>query len=73
MDQTEAQRRLVPLRRQILQIVYNRIAERSRAAGARPVLVFLPQVREGSWQEETPETLQAAQAAGFRIIDLEDV
>ena len=73
MVQNEAQRKLDPLRREILQIVYQSIADRSRAAGAKPVLVFLPQVREGSWQEETPEILQVAQAASFEIVDLADV
>ena len=73
MDQNEAERKLTPLRQELLQIVYQRIADRSRAAGARPVLIFLPQVREGSWQEETPETLQAGRQAGFEIIDLENV
>jgi hypothetical protein len=73
MEQTEAQRKLTPLRQQILQIVYHRIAESSRAAGARPVLIFLPQVREGSWQEETPEILRTAQQTGFEIIDLQSV
>ena len=73
MRQDEAQRKLGPLRKEILQIVYGRIADSSRAAGARPVLVFLPQVREGSWQEETPETLLAAQTAGFEIVNLGSV
>jgi len=73
MDETEAQRKLTPLGNEILQIVYHRIVERSRAAGAKPVWIFLPQVREGSWQEETPETLRTAQAAGFEIINLDSV
>jgi hypothetical protein len=38
-----------------------------------PVLIFLPQVRGGTWQEETPETLQIAKEAGFIVIDLSDV
>ncbi len=73
MGQDEAQRKLAPLRQEILQIVYDRIADRSLAAGAKPVLIFLPQVREGSWQEETPEALQAAKTAGFAIINLDNV
>jgi hypothetical protein len=30
-------------------------------------------MREGSWQEDTPEQVQIAQAAGFVMIDLQDV
>ena len=33
----------------------------------------MPQVRAGSWQEETPATLKIAQDAGFATIDLSDV
>jgi aryl-alcohol dehydrogenase-like predicted oxidoreductase len=35
--------------------------------------MFLPQVREGAWQEETAETLRVAESAGFVIIDMADV
>jgi hypothetical protein len=38
-----------------------------------PVWIFLPQVREGAWQEETPEAVALAEAAGFVLINLEDV
>ena len=41
--------------------------------GIRPVWIFLPQVRAGIWQEETPATLKIARDAGFAIIDLQDV
>jgi hypothetical protein len=37
------------------------------------VWIFLPQVREGSSQEETPEAFRAAEAAGFVVLDLSDV
>ncbi len=46
---------------------------RIRTTGAMPVFVFLPQVRAGTWQEETPETLAIASTAGFVVIDLSDV
>lgn len=73
MEEAEATKRLTPHRREILQTVYRMIAARATAAGARPIFVFLPQVREGAWQEETPETLEIAREAGFFVINLEDV
>lgn len=73
MDEAEARRRLTPHQAEILAYVYGRLAERSRAHGARPVWVFLPQVRSGAWQEETAETLAIAQAAGFVTIGLDDI
>ena len=39
----------------------------------RPVWIFMPMVREGPWEEETPEAIRAAKEAGFVIIDLSDV
>jgi hypothetical protein len=38
-----------------------------------PIYVFLPQVREGAWEEETPEALQTAEAAGFVMVDLSKI
>jgi len=73
MDEATARRRLEPFRRDILAAVYQRIAEQSRTRGIVPVWVFLPQVREGSWQDETAETVQLAEAAGFIVVDLTDV
>ena len=73
MDEAALAKQLMPLGGQILQAVYRSIADRSRALGIRPVWIFLPQVREGSWQEETPEAVRAAQAAGFHVIDIGDV
>lgn len=73
MDEATALKRLAPLSGEILSRVYQRIVQQSRAAKAIPVLVFLPQVREGAWQEETPEILRRAQQTGFLVIDLSDV
>ena len=73
MDETTALKLLDPVRSDILRWTYGRIADESRRAGAVPVWIFLPQVTEGRWQEETPIALDAARAAGFVIIDLSDV
>lgn len=73
MDETEILRRLEPLGARILQAVYQQIAARCREEKMAAVWIFLPQVREGSWQEETPEALRLAREAGFTIVSLEDV
>jgi hypothetical protein len=73
MDETTSLRRLEPFSIDILLATYKQIVEQTRAHGAVPVFVFLPQVREGSWQEETPETVRLARSAGFVIIDMSDV
>jgi hypothetical protein len=73
MDETEARKRLMPHAREVLGYVYGRIGEESRRHGSVPVWVFLPQAREGSWQEETPDAVALAEAAGFLPINLEDV
>jgi len=73
MDEATALKHLGPYRGELLAWTYGRIVETVRASGAVPVFVFLPQVRGGSWQEETPETLTIARAAGFTVIDLSDI
>jgi aryl-alcohol dehydrogenase-like predicted oxidoreductase len=73
MDETAARRQLQPLRGEILSVVYRRIVDECRRRGIVPVWIFLPQVREGTWQEETPEAVRAARDAGFVTIDLGDV
>jgi D-alanyl-lipoteichoic acid acyltransferase DltB (MBOAT superfamily) len=72
-DETTALKQLEPYRAEILNFVYRHIADESRRRGALPIWIFLPQVQEGSWQEETPEAFRDAEAAGFLIIDLSDV
>ena len=49
------------------------LGRRARAAGARPVWIFLPQVRPGSWQDATAGAVQLARDAGFVVINLQDV
>jgi D-alanyl-lipoteichoic acid acyltransferase DltB (MBOAT superfamily) len=73
MDETGALKLLLPYGPEILRTVYGRVARGSAERGIRAVLVFLPQVREGDWQEETPETLSIATEAGFAVIDLANV
>jgi hypothetical protein len=73
MDEATALRRLAPFQREILSGVYRYIVDECRKRGIVAVWIFLPQVREGSWQEETPEMRRIAEEAGFVIIDLGDV
>lgn len=73
LDEATALRKLNPYRAELLASTYRLIVSQVRAKGAVPILVFLPQVRGGTWQEETPETLRTASAAGFIVIDLSDV
>jgi hypothetical protein len=73
MSEAAAIRQIDPYRKEVLSYVYGEIAEQCRSRGIVPVWIFLPQMREGSWQEETPEQVQIAQAAGFVMIDLQDV
>ncbi|WP_300321203.1 hypothetical protein [Accumulibacter sp.] len=73
MDETEALKLLLPYGPEILRKVYGRVANTSAQRGIRAILLFLPQVREGSWQEETPETLRIASEVGLEVINLADV
>jgi alginate O-acetyltransferase complex protein AlgI len=72
-DETTALKQLEPYRTEILTFVYRRIADESRMRGIVPLWIFLPQLQQGPWQEETPETFRLAEAAGFVILDLSDV
>ena len=73
MDEAAALKLLQPHGAEILRAVYEQIAQRCVEQKIRPVWIFLPQVREGAWQEETPETVRIASAAGFAVINLADV
>ncbi len=73
MEETAALKRIKPFSNEILFWTYRHIAERSRAKSAIPVLIFLPQVRDGAWREETAETLRMAEDAGVIIINLAEV
>ncbi len=73
MEEAEALKRLTPYRKEMLNFVYGSIAARARAGGTFSILLFLPQVTDGSWREETADTLAIAAGAGFLIIDLDDL
>lgn len=73
MDETAALRLLEPRGSALLNAVYQRIAAQARDAGVRVVWIFLPQVRAGSWQEETPEAVRLATEAGFTVISLDGI
>ncbi len=73
MEETAALKQLKPYQNEILDWTYRYIAEQSLQKMITPVLVFLPQVKEGIWQEETADILRIAKAAGFIILDLSDV
>lgn len=66
-------RRLMPFRSEILTWTYRRIVDECRERGIVPLFLFLPQVEQGDWVEETPEILRIARAAGFVVADLSDV
>jgi len=73
MEEAEAVKRLTPYRKELLAFIYDSIGARARAAGATQVLLFLPQVIDGPWREETADTLALAVNAGFVVIDLDDL
>jgi hypothetical protein len=73
MKETEAKQRLMPYSRELLLYVYTHIAERAKRQQMKAIWIFLPQLREGSWQEETADTIKIAEAAGFTVINLNDL
>jgi len=73
MDEATAVRALSSSGPSILMYIYQDIVEKSRNLGIVPVWIFLPQVRQGDWVEETPEILKIAEAAGFVVINMDDV
>jgi hypothetical protein len=73
MSETLILRRLIPFRRELLAWVYRRVVDESKSRNIQPLFIFLPQVREGNWVEETPEILATAADVGFAIVDLSDV
>jgi hypothetical protein len=68
-----ATRRLFPFRNELLSWSYRTIVARCREHNVVPVLIFLPQVEKGGWQEETPDILRIGKEAGFIVWDLSDV
>jgi hypothetical protein len=73
MDEVTGVKALSPYGPEILSYIYRQITDRSRARGVVPVWIFLPQVSQGQWVEETPEIVKIAQDAGFLMINMEDV
>jgi D-alanyl-lipoteichoic acid acyltransferase DltB (MBOAT superfamily) len=71
--QAIASRRLMPFRDELLAWTYQYIVNQSRQRNIVPVLIFLPQVNDGVWKEETPSILRIAREAGLRVLDLSDV
>src|SRR6185295_4924752 len=66
-------KRLNPHKREILTWLYQTIAAECRRGGAMPVWVFVPQIYSGAWTEETAPAEQLAVAAGFEIVNLDEV
>ena len=66
MDETTARKRLQPFNDEILLAVYRRIVAECRRRAIVPVWIFLPQVREGAWQEETPEAMRRRKSCRLR-------
>ena len=73
MDEAAAMRALAPFGGEILAYIYKDMVEKSRSRGIVPVWIFLPQVRQGQWVEETPEILKIAKESGFVMINMDDV
>jgi hypothetical protein len=71
--QAIASRRLLPFREELLAWTYQYIVNHSRQLNIVPVLIFLPQVIDGTWKDETPAILRIAREAGFRVLDLSEV
>jgi alginate O-acetyltransferase complex protein AlgI len=72
MPEDEAVRRLKPYREKLLSWLYEHIVTACRAQGVIPVWVFVPQIYEGTWVEETRPALNLAREHGFLTIDLSD-
>ncbi len=73
MAQEEASRRLIPFREELVSWLYQHIVSACRSQDVVPVLIFVPQIYQGSWEEETAPALVQAREAGFVVIDLSDV
>ena len=73
MQEIEAERRLKPYGNEILHFVYGQLAQRAKSLGIQPIWIFLPQVREGLWQEETAPAAGIAENAGFIVLRLDHI
>jgi hypothetical protein len=70
---TTAVKRLLPHDREIIDYVYRQLAEATKAAGATPVWVFVPQPMENRSANQLDAAMASARAAGFVVINLVDV
>jgi D-alanyl-lipoteichoic acid acyltransferase DltB (MBOAT superfamily) len=73
VDETTTLKLLEPFGNEILRVVYDHLAYISRERGIRPIWIFVPQVREGRWQDDVAVSLRIAREAGFTIINIENV
>jgi len=73
MGETESEKALMQHKERILEVSYRHITALAAKQGATPIWIFIPQVRDGDWAEETPDALRIARAAGFITIDMSDV
>ncbi|MFM9969267.1 MAG: hypothetical protein ACKVQK_12825 [Burkholderiales bacterium] len=73
MNEIQIEKGLAPMKERILAFTYQQIARMSRSNGVVPIWVFLPQARDGTWKEETPDSIRIAQDSGFTTIDLSNV
>jgi hypothetical protein len=72
-SEVAAKKALAAYQSDILLWVYQEIAKDCRKHGILPVWVFLPQIGEGPWQEETVPAENLAKKAGFVIVNLDGV
>lgn len=72
-DESSAMRKVSPHGERILEIVYGTFARKVRATGAVPVWIYLPPVQGEASDAERSTALRIARAAGFVVIDMENV
>jgi len=57
----------------ILEWLYAYLVSTCRENSIEPVWIFLPQLEDGPWQDETEPAVQLAESAGFKVLNLLDV
>ncbi len=72
-DETTALRRLQPFGGELLAWVYGQMAAACKQHNAVPILVFLPHIYPGIWEQEADEVIVRAKAAGFVVLDLKRI
>ncbi|MGE0387689.1 MAG: hypothetical protein AB7Q97_23435 [Gammaproteobacteria bacterium] len=73
VERTTALKRLLPVRRELLDWVYRDFVRRAREAGMTPVWVFVPQIMPGAGDNEYAAASATAAAAGFTVVNLDGV